>query len=421
MTNVDGPRRVSVESALERAARQAISVDSEVSSVPEDVGSVSETIARNIGLGDLLGQLETLDAAKHDVVVAASALRVDGGKLVIPPDATDEGLAEIVGTPAESVSYRMTNGFREQIADKTGVPRTYARRCAVDDVELLDTNLNAWLSRMPSNVFVRTYRHANGAREARAMLSPRYRVIDNHAALTAALEAIMEVSPEPGSVMVSGADLTESKMLVRFNAPGVSALAPELLGNYRSPYSGLTAAELPVIEAGFQIQNSEVGRGRFSIVPRFRVLVCNNGLQYDAGAVHKVHLGAEMDEGVVWGAETTRAQLALIREQVKDAVRAYLNPDWFHEAITSLREVAETPLAKPVEVIDHVCKTLRYSDDTKAQVLDFFVKGGDTRAMGVAQAITAMSQSVANADAANELEATAMNAMRIAAAYAGTR
>ena len=67
-------------------------------------------------------------------------------------------------------------------------------------------------------------------------------------------------------------------MYVRVVCEQVRALAPALLAGYRSPFTGASGADNPVIFAGFVISNSETACGAFTLTPRLVVQVCRNGL-----------------------------------------------------------------------------------------------------------------------------------------------
>src|SRR5690606_14026538 len=109
---------------------------------------------------------------------------------------------------------------------------------------------------------VRTFKTDEGPGIARAFLSDRYSVMDNLDVLMASLDGIREAGVK---VDVAGCDLSERRMYVRLVSPEVQVSAVELLKDYRSPFSGQSGADLPIISAGLLIQNSEVGNGAFSL------------------------------------------------------------------------------------------------------------------------------------------------------------
>ena len=106
-------------------------------------------------------------------------------------------------------------------------------------------------------------------------------------------------------------------------------LAPALLAGYRSPFTGASGADNPVVFAGFVITNSETGCGAFTLTPRLVVQVCRNGMTITRDALRAVHLGERLEEGAVtWSDNTRDKTLALITAKTTDAVTAYLDPGY---------------------------------------------------------------------------------------------
>ena len=145
---------------------------------------------------------------------------------------------------------------------------------------------------------------------ARAFLSDGYKFIDSLDVLMAVLDGVRQ-SGAP--VQVDGCDLTERRMYLPVVCEQVRALAPALLTGYRSPFTGASGADNPVVFAGFVIANRETGCGAFSLTPRLVVQVCRNGMTITRDAMRVVHLGERLDQGVVsWSDNTRDKTLALI-------------------------------------------------------------------------------------------------------------
>ena len=110
-------------------------------------------------------------------------------------------------------------------------------------------------------------------------------------------------------------------MYVRVVCEQVAVLAPALLAGYRSPFTGASGADNPVVFAGFVITNSETGCGAFTLTPRLVVQVCRNGMTITRDALRAVHLGERLEEGMVtWSGNTRDKTLALITAKTTDAV-----------------------------------------------------------------------------------------------------
>lgn len=410
--------------------------------------------ARNADLQSMVDILTTQHALKYDAVVGARNLRVEHGVLVVTGDDVvmdEHGVTRVEG------KYRPTVVADEGLADKLGIPVPYLKRLRASNVDLYDANVNGWLSGVPTwgqtgplergdradnrSFLIRCFKAADNSVEGicRAVLSQNFKVIDNLDVLVAALTGIQESGVE---VNITGCDLTERRMRVRIESPSVAALAPTLLEHYRSPFStrdgdggvvrphwGFEAAARegqgyepgtePVVFAGFEISNSETGGGAFTLTPRLVIQICRNGLTIQADALRSIHLGGKMEEGLVkWSDETREKEVALVTAKARDAVATFLDVEYVTRTITKLEEKAGKPVTNPQDTIEKVSTQLRFTQERREQVLDFFIRGGQMTAAGVLNAVTAAAQVVEDADDAAELESLGVKAMELAASFA---
>ena len=205
-------------------------------------------------------------------------------------------------------------------------------------------------------------------------------------------------------------------MYVRVVSDAVCALAPALLGDYRSPFTGAAGADNPVVFGGFVISNSETGCGAFTLTPRLVVQVCDNGMTITRDALRNVHLGGRMDEGIIqWSNDTRQRNLDLVTGQARDAVRTFLDTVYVQRKITEITAAAGVRVSDPENAIKVVAQRLRFTDEQQRDILAHFIRGADLSAGGVMHAVTSVAQSVGDADAAYEMEAQALAAMQIAA------
>jgi len=383
------------------------------------------TEARNADLPDLVDMLKAQSDVRYDVVVPASQIEMRGGDLIVKGGAarvTDDGVttadARLVPTPI----------FDEGVSHRFDIPLKYVRtmrgRVATDieqapaDVAptLLDENVNYWLDANPSKRhLVRGFRtdDADEPGIARALLSDRYRTIDNYDVLMATLTGVRAAGVE---VNIDGADLSDRRMSVRLSCPEVSAYANEILGGYRSPFTGDTGSDNPIVFAGLVVKNSETGGGAFTIVPRLVVQVCNNGLQMTKDAVRAVHLGGKLDDGIVrWSDDTQQHELSLVTAKARDAVATFLDVDYMRTKIEELQILAGVDVDRPADAIQRVSKKVGWSETEQDDILSHFIRGGQTTALGVAQAVTSYAQLVESIDRQDELETTAILAAELVA------
>lgn len=417
-----------------------------------------ELTTRNANLGDLAAILRDQQARKIDVVAPATALRaVDATIQIAGTEAilTDEGVTRADGT------YRPTAVADEGLASRLGIPVGYLKTLRADRPDLYDANVNGWLhgrkakvrlanggrpdeivrEAIPAdgrNFLVRAFRGDDGGEGVcRAILSDRYKPIDNLDVLTAALDG---VRASGANVEIRSCDLTERRMYVKVYSPDVVALAPTLLRNYRSPFSGdnpvvragwtidrarevaareglgYEPGDEPVVFGGFAIANSETGGGAFTITPELYVRICRNGLTIKVDALREVHLGGSLDEGIIrWSEETQAKALELVTARAKDAVSTFLDHDYVASKVAEIEEQAGAPVREPADAVREVGKRLRFTQEHTDGILDHFIRGGQMTAGGIANAITSYSQTVEDADTAAELDGSALDALALAA------
>ena len=118
-----------------------------------------------------------------------------------------------------------------------------------------------------------------------------------------------------------------------------------------------------------------------------------------------------MDElGFNSNPEVMRANLRLIREQIKHAVKVFLSKEYLTKLVKVYEELGEPKIEAPVQkVIEVVGKEYQISEERKANILKYFIEGGDTRRMGLASAMTREVQDLANADLRHDTEVASFN------------
>lgn len=404
-----------------------------------DNPSPVQTEVRNATVSTIVDLLQHQRARRVDLVVPAGSIASFGGRLHVTgvaPVIDDDGVTDVNGT------YLPTEVCDEGLSTKLDIPRGYLRRLRDRATDGYDGNINLWLNH-PDNAgkkwLLRAFRGDDEtAGVARAFLSDSYEVnMDNLDVLTVALEGLSAAGLGPDNI--TGCDLTERRMRVRVVAPQVAALAPVLLAGYRSPFAdgsvrragdiehwrdiaaregmGYAPGSEPVVWAGFDISNSETGNGAYTLTPVITVRVCKNGLTITTDALRAVHLGSRLDEGAIrWSADTQEKQLAVIRAKTRDAVARFLSPEYLAEQVAKIEAKAGAVIADPVKVIEVIGKTLAYSDGQRASILDHFIRGGQMTAGGVVNAVTSVAQTLADPDAAADLEGSALRALDLAAA-----
>jgi hypothetical protein len=429
--------------------------------------------ARYADLGTMAGILKDQRARRIDLVMRGHQIQAMGNKIVIPSGTTvmdESGVTDAGG------SYEMTRTAVEGFAEKLKIDLRYLRRLYSDRPDLFAENLNALLHGQLSSVdhelawagipvadrpegwdepgykpdqrklMLRLFRgDTTDDGVMRALVSSKFFAVDNLDVLLAALRGLDEAGLKGDGVHIDGCDLTEKNMYVRIVAPQIQAMAPTLLQGYRNPFGdggmvrgghlgsdvdriralaqreglGYPAGQEPVMFAGIVIKNSETGDGRISITPRIVAQICANGYTITADAYARNHLGVDKGVGSVsYSADTQRKALELVALQARDAVAKFLAPEYLTEAVAQMEADAGAPIGKATETIKAVMAESMFSDEIAAEILNAFVAGGMNTAGGVANAATAVAQTVADPALAASLEDEAAELMRRAAQYA---
>jgi len=393
--------------------------------------TLPERRLRHADLSDLVTVLDQQKRQTVDLVVPASSVVVRDGNLEVAtaPVTFDEN-----GVLDPNGSYRPTSNADAQLAGLFDIPVRYVRKLRAENIGLFDTNINEWATHgsfADKKVLVRLLWGANPEDPEttgilRAVLSDRYGARDNFDTLVSVLDGIREAGLSADQLQIQG-DLTDDKMFVTVNAPEIQGYGHKLLEGYRSPYGdgqgtghgGMDAENLPIISAGLVIRNSETGGGALSITPRLVVRACNNGLTVTKDAMRQIHLGAKLAEGaIVWSDATRTAANDLAKKQAADAVKSFLSQTYVEKVIAELEQESDTPIADVPAAIEVVAKEQGYTEEESKGVLDFFIRGGQFTAGGVLQAVTAFVQQVDDAERAYDLEAGAIDAMKVAAKVA---
>ena len=425
------------------------------------------TTARNADLPTMLKILEDQRARRYDIVVPSGKISARDGMIIVEGS---EPAIDASGVTTVDGSYRPTVVGDEGFGAKLGVGSAFLKDMRARRVDIYDEVINRLLHGGASgcapapdyeypaydgNLLLRLLRGDPGeAGVLRAVVSPKFKIIDNldvaMAILDGAREAGIEVTPET-------CDLTDRRMYMRLRAPGVAQYAPKLLDGYRSPFDtkngparagqdrpgyrwnanvgggwtvpqalaaaagegqGYEPGKEPVVFAGLVVSNSDVGDGSRWIWPEIEVGICKNGLTLKAQGERKVHLGKAHAEGEInWSTETLEKELELIAAQTKDAVKAFLSGDFLAKEVNKIEALAGVPLLSDTadEKITEVLTSSKYTQADIAGVLEHFKLGGKLDVGGLGNAVTSYSQTLPDADAAARLNATAVPVMQLAA------
>ena len=330
-------------------------------------------------LQEVMIELDRQSKAKRDFIGQAETfhLREDGKTFEI-----NHMLArkqEVFGT---------TQLFHRQVASTLGIPARYYDMMAAQKPELLAENVNAWFSDKGSRYMIRSMDYGNGP-VARALLSDRYRRIDN-------MEIAAAVLPLFGGndqYEVVSCEVTENRLYLKIvNHRLEMEVVP---GDY--------------VQAGVVISNSEVGLGSVSVQPLVYRLVCTNGMVVNDMGERKNHVGraakALDDSFCIYSDETIEAEDKAFLLKLRDVTMSAIEEGRFAQVVGKLKEAVGIPITGKVpEVMELMGKTYGFNQTEQDNILNYLIAGGDLSKYGLSNAITRTSQDVESYDRATALE-----------------
>lgn len=298
----------------------------------------------------------------------------------------NQPVLEMHGNGANSPSFQINDVAHSQIATKLGIPGRYYQRMVEEAPDLLASNVNHWFDKGEGKHMIRTL---DGT--ARALLSDKYRIIDNDSILATVLPELMQIP----DLQIASCEVTDEKMYLKVLNPRIQADVK--VGD--------------TVQAGMLISNSEVGKGTLTVQPLVYRLVCSNGLIVNQAGQKTRHLGKanEFDANYeVFTSETrdldNRAYLAKLR----DVVRAVTSDVQFNRVVDMMREAQGAKITtNDIPGFVELAVTDRRFGLTKAEsegVLNHLIVDGDLSLFGLSNAVTRYSQDVKSYDRATELE-----------------
>lgn len=326
----------------------------------------------------LFAELERQKQNRYDLVVPTESLIVLQEENQILMD---------VPQPDDKVKrHGITEFAQHQIAEKCKIPwRYYDKMREAGKLDLLTDNVNAWLPDKEQRL-VRVLDD-----NVRALLSDRYRCIDNYDMSLLMLEEFEKIQKGGMQVDIKDATLTETKLYIKATSPDLSDDVIYAKGKAEPVHGGII------------ISNSEVGHGAFRVEPFMNVLVCQNGLISDR-AFARVHLGRQLDAGFIdWSNETIELDDKALWAKIRDMIRGTFTKEIFQSWVDRLNEVASFEIPKPVVAVDNVVKHFKISDKRKEDLLNQFAKQSPTQ-WGLSMAVTRIAQDEKNYDNRIELE-----------------
>jgi hypothetical protein len=322
-------------------------------------------------LQELAVELKRQNETKRDFIVEGCSIFNDA----------DDAETYRINGQGYSEAFSATKLFHEQVASTLDIPVKYYKRMLSDYPELLTENVNGWFRRSSKRYMVRTL---DG--HARALLSDRYRRVDN----MDVAEAVLSVLGEIPDVEIESCDITADKMYLKVVNPRLEA----------------EVKPGDIVQAGICISNSEVGMGAVKATPLIYRLVCTNGMVVNAFGHRSFHIGTQIgSEWELYSDETRALDDQVLMAKILDVVKSVVDRAKFSRIVDTLREAAEVPIEGDIiDVVELASKEFGITHTEKSSVISHLVAGGDLSKYGLANAVTRTSQDAADYDRATEME-----------------
>ncbi len=290
----------------------------------------------------------------------------------------DEDLGLLLGILDEGM-WPLTEWAHAQLAEKLGIPKKYYDRMReAGKWELLAKNINAWLGEKER----RLIRILDG--KIRAILSDRYRIIDNYDLVFLALDEFKKKD----TIEIYRIDLTETMLYIK----AIDRTLTE------------TIREEDIVYGGLIIRNSEVGASALRIEPFIYRKVCNNGLILPH-TLKKIHLGKQIleidDMDWSWSDETKELEDKALWSKVRDIIRATFDKQTFQSWVAKLKESTAEEIKEPIKAVNNIVQHLGLGEEQKQKLLMHF---SEPTKYGLINAVTNLASQTKNVDEQIKLE-----------------
>ncbi len=293
---------------------------------------------------------------------------------------------------SELERFEITENFHKQVAMKLKVPSKYYFRLLEDHRELLLENVNQLFEREPALRMIRTLDN-----RARAFLSNSFRRVDNEQILERTLPVIR--GDFETKLLNTNVDENRLRMKCLFTGP-----------EHEVDLGATPNGRSDIVHAGFEMGNSEVGKGSYFLRGFLYRGYCLNGCVWgekETASYRQIHVGSRLgiDESMLLSNETMQKEDELIVAASRDVLRHLSSPDFTQKIGEKLRALKDrAPVKSAAGAVESVCKELRMSESESASVLESFIKDQDYSQWGMVNAVTQVANGVESYNRSSQIE-----------------
>jgi len=281
----------------------------------------------------MLKQINNDVKFKKDYIITLNALQINESNTTYPnlqiTDSADQ--------------YNLNDHSLNNLCNKLEIGTRYISKCLPVSQSLVTHNLNFWINNTKSRELMLRTVEGHDINRVRAIMTNRYKRIDNDVVANATLNKLMDMGAELKYSHYDGDNLN------------ITAVLPKLEGE---------VVEGDFVQGGITITNSEIGQGSLVVKPFIYRLVCTNGMvapeylnQFYAKHVGKMIIDIDNDD-----------QWKTIVSKMEQQLELVANPELFEENLNKLKQATEQKInSHQIEVL---AKNHGLSDVERAGVFE---------------------------------------------------
>jgi hypothetical protein len=265
----------------------------------------------------MLKQINNDVKFKKDYIITLNALQINESNTTYPnlqiTDSADQ--------------YNLNDHSLNNLCNKLEIGTRYISKCLPVSQSLVTHNLNFWINNTKSRELMLRTVEGHDINRVRAIMTNRYKRIDNDVVANATLNKLMDMGAELKYSHYDGDNLN------------ITAVLPKLEGE---------VVEGDFVQGGITITNSEIGQGSLVVKPFIYRLVCTNGMvapeylnQFYAKHVGKMIIDIDNDD-----------QWKTIVSKMEQQLELVANPELFEENLNKLKQATEQKInSHQIEVL----------------------------------------------------------------------
>ena len=291
--------------------------------------------------------------------------------------------------------FGITPHAHMQLAAYTKIPLNYLGRMSEEAPDLFAENLNYWLQRDKRSRMIRTI-----GDKVRAILSPRYRRLDNYHFARVVFPGLERLGAE-----IPSCGLSETHAYIKAVFP-----------NRQVEMDPVT------FEPALVVSNSEVGEGAVEVQMAIHTRPCSNMVVWARVALERYsfehrlrrrHLGPDLrldsDEHVrqLPSDSVPDAGEQVFWELFQERVERGMDPESFNTFVNTLRESRAFRISSRQQaerVVEALRRRKSFTQDEAKGILHYLFEDRDLSRFGLSNAITRFSQDVESYDRASFFE-----------------